>query len=656
MSTAETASGQMTGKRDAWITLGLGLGFLILYLRTLCPTVYLGDTGDFCTAFVTGGVPHPPGYPLFSLLGRAALALVPCGEPAFRIGCTVAAAAAAAVAVVYLLARELGCSPWSAAIGAANYGTGYTFWSQATRVEVYALHILLTALLLLATLRYRRTGRLTDLAAGAMAGSLGLAHHLTIVLLAPAVLALCGRRLWNDPGRGRRLALVAALLPLGPVLYLLLLVWARAEPLHAWGHTVTLPLLWNHASARLYRAWFLQIPTGAVLSQRLAQAGSLFLDNFPYFSFLLPLLGAGLLWRREREPGASLLLAGAAVVAYNLCYGIDDIAPYYLTVWMVAASLLAVAANVTAVHAASAGKRPALAGAALVLLIGLPLLRNWRACDLSRATWVREFARQKLEDTASHGVLITQGVDDTFPIWYVQDVLKVRPDVTAIDRRTTKFTWVFYPWDPSLWYLYRLRREGVDAPLHLPRDPAARAVAGDDEYLVDLLNRELRGRPICLAFSVPDASSRQDPPSFSRWVHERYRVVPAGIALQLYPKNQPVNLNDLLAKNDRLWSSIALPDLRGVRMDQDLDPDCVLNQYAGMLTSLGGLHQAAGDMSGAGAIYRRAEVWAPHFEPAAAALASLRHSGVQAFRRSGPAKDKHEHEHEPPQTVSTPSA
>src|SRR5207248_1185115 len=112
------------------------------------------------------------------------------------------------------------------ACGAATFGVGYSFWSQSTRVEVYSLHVLLAGLLLLAGLRYRRTGSRASLAAMVLAGSLGLAHHLTIVLLGPAMLLLCGRRLWCDPGRGRRLALVVCLLPVGPALYLLLMRWA----------------------------------------------------------------------------------------------------------------------------------------------------------------------------------------------------------------------------------------------------------------------------------------------------------------------------------------------------------------------------------------------------------------------------------------------
>src|SRR5689334_1915754 len=91
--------------RDGWIAAGLGLGFLLLYLRTLCPTVYLGDVGEITTAVTTGGVVHPPGYPVFSLLARLFLWL-PFGEPAFRIGCLVAAAGAGANSALYGVARK----------------------------------------------------------------------------------------------------------------------------------------------------------------------------------------------------------------------------------------------------------------------------------------------------------------------------------------------------------------------------------------------------------------------------------------------------------------------------------------------------------------------------------------------------------------------
>jgi hypothetical protein len=55
----------------AWLApLGAFVTLLALYLVTLAPTVVGGDSGELTAAAVTGGVPHPPGYPVFALLAR----------------------------------------------------------------------------------------------------------------------------------------------------------------------------------------------------------------------------------------------------------------------------------------------------------------------------------------------------------------------------------------------------------------------------------------------------------------------------------------------------------------------------------------------------------------------------------------------------------
>ena len=608
--------------RDACAALGLGIGFLILYLRTLCPTVYLGDAGEICTAIATGGIIHPPGYPLFSLLGRAALVLIPYGEPAFRIGCVVALAAAAAVAALCGLAREIGASRWAAAAAAAAFGASHTFWAQSTRVEVYSLHTLLACLLLWAALCYRRSGSLAHLTAAGLVGSLGLAHHLTMVLLGPGLLLLCGRRFFTGPGRGRRFLVLGVVLSVGPALYLLLMHWARAEPLQDWGRPVTLALLWDHASARFYHG-SLHLPNGPRILQRLAGAGALFVDDFPAMAFLMPFLGAWTLWRRDRVVVAGLLLAALGVILFNLCYQIDDITAYYLAAWIVAAALTAVALDALWARARRPGSQAVLAIAVCSWLFVLPLARNWRGCDLSSAIWVREFTRQKLECTDPGGVLISAGDDDTFPLWYVHDLLKVRPDVTQVDRRMASGMWSRRDADPSLWYLYRLRCQGVNAPVTVPREFARRAYLGSDGYLIDLLNGPLRGRPLCATFFNSHDPMEKDARVFFRWAAARYQILPLGLVLRLQPIRRPVDLKALIAENERQWTRITQPDLRGVRTDGELASDYILNHYTCSLINFGGLYELAGDRARAGALYRRAAAWAPGYKPAAAALAPL---------------------------------
>ena len=74
-------------------------------------------------------------------------------------------------------------------------------------------------------------------------------------------------------------------------------------------------------------------------------------------------------------------------------------------------------------------------------------MRNWSGCDLSHATWVRDFARHKLENTTPDGVLISALDPDTFPIWYVQEMLGVRQDVLNLDLAMLRGTWHNLDWD-----------------------------------------------------------------------------------------------------------------------------------------------------------------------------------------------------------------
>ena len=69
------------------LLVGAAVGALALavYLLTLAPTITWrnegADSGDFVTAAVTFGIPHPPGYPLYTLIA-AGFARLPLAEPA----------------------------------------------------------------------------------------------------------------------------------------------------------------------------------------------------------------------------------------------------------------------------------------------------------------------------------------------------------------------------------------------------------------------------------------------------------------------------------------------------------------------------------------------------------------------------------------------
>ena len=588
----------------------LGLCFLALYLRTLCPTVYVGDAGEIATAIATGGVAHPPGYPIFSLLGKLFLLLIPVGEPAFRIGCVAAVAGAGAVVGLYSFCREVGASRTGSLVAAAVFGTGYTFWSQCTRVEVYSFHIWMGFLVLLGAVRYRRTGGLRDLALAALAAGVGIGHHITIVLLAPGALVLCGRRLWCDPGLARRLGLATLLIAIGPLSYFLLWHTAAAQPLHNWGRPETPLLLWNHATGKLYRI-NLQLPDPGFLRYSLSAAGRYFLDNFPYGLGLLAVPGAWWLWRTRRDAAVGLLAAAGVVFGYNQCYRIIDLAPYYLIVWGCTAVLLARGWDWAAAYLPAPCGAPRLAWACAALLVCLPLGRNYAAADLSRATWARELARQNLECVEPNGVLLSYGDPDTFPLWYVQELLRVRRDVLVLDRALVRCAFLALHTDPSEWYFRHLQQRGVPVPTPAPRNVAARVSLADHGWLFHLAEHELADRPWFLTCPGSNPAFNGNTESFRLWVKQSRQVEPQGTVLRLYPRGTAPAPQRTLDRNRQLWTHIRVPDLGGVRLDQEAAPAYVPDTYARMLVKYGRLHERTGLKDAAAALYHQALAVAP---------------------------------------------
>src|SRR5438309_5601226 len=82
----------------------VGVAVLVLYIITLAPTTAMWDASEYITAAYTLGIPHPPGNPLFVLLGRVATLIVPVGSIAVRVNLLAAASSATAAAIWFLVA------------------------------------------------------------------------------------------------------------------------------------------------------------------------------------------------------------------------------------------------------------------------------------------------------------------------------------------------------------------------------------------------------------------------------------------------------------------------------------------------------------------------------------------------------------------------
>src|SRR5436190_22943890 len=92
-----------TVSREVWIAGALiTIGWLVIYLVTVSPTVNFIDSGELITAVHEPGVVHPPGYPLYTLLGYVVSHLLG-GEVAWRVNALSSFFGALAVGAMFFL-------------------------------------------------------------------------------------------------------------------------------------------------------------------------------------------------------------------------------------------------------------------------------------------------------------------------------------------------------------------------------------------------------------------------------------------------------------------------------------------------------------------------------------------------------------------------
>ena len=426
-------------------------GFLALYTATLARGVLPADGGELQAVAAQLGVAHPPGFALYTVLAHLATRLPLPGSAALKVNFFSAVTGAATVTLVYMGAYAMTRRVAAGLIAALALGTATTFWAQSVTANVRSLTAFFAALalfLLLLTRNWKmaqagegereQAGPLPALyTALALTLSLGIMHHASLVfmaVIAVGALLLLDPDLLQRPRRWRRpiLAAAAGLLPL---LYFPLRATAGvrgASPALA-----TWDGFWQHVLALGFRGDLFYFVEPEILWLRLRVMGNVM--AFQFHPLLLAGMVVGLAVLLWRDRWLALLLGGSFAVhtVVTATYRAPQTVEYMLPAYAPAVLGLAAATGLWAPETERAERigyfarsviRP-VAVTGLLLAAVVQGAKQYGSYQWLQAERVAEgYAAGLLEAAPANGVILADWHWAT-PLWYLQEVEGIRPDL-----------------------------------------------------------------------------------------------------------------------------------------------------------------------------------------------------------------------------------
>jgi len=506
------------------------LAVATLYVVTLAPTTSFWDTSEYIATSHILGIPHPPGNPLFVVLGRAwDVLLSPLGlSVAVRINLFSAAMGAMAhgfwFLVIHHILRHFTTDRvfrlTGAFVAVLVSATAFTVWNQSNVNEkVYTVSLFTIALLSWLAFRWQENlGKGKDdnlLVLMVFILALSVGNHLMAFLAAPAlaifVLLVHPRTLLNV-----RLYIAAVVaLFLGLSIHLFLPLRAALDPIineasptcESLGGALVSILTWGQGgcealSAALSRDQYVKPPLWPRLaplhlqlanylqyfdwqwSRALQGTQSLFAAARLPFTLLftsLGLYGAVEHFKRDRASWWYVMalfgtLSVALVYYLNFKYGYSIADPtgggsglhevrerdyFFIVSFSVWGLWAGMGIAVLWRQVARRVKKGYLVAAPVLVLAFIPLVLNWSWASRSGDYSARDWGYNLLMSVEPYGVLFTNGDNDTFPLWYLQEVEGVRRDVTVIVTSYLNIDW----------YALQLRR--LTTPCASGEDPQA---------------------------------------------------------------------------------------------------------------------------------------------------------------------------------------
>ncbi len=424
----------MKGNQKRIFSLSVFVVAAIVYGLTCCRTVFVGDSGELTLVLTTGGIAHPPGYPLYTILGHLWLKILFFLRPAFAANLFSAVSAASTAVILFHLLGRLNKSSASSIIPAAcalMYAFTFPVWSSATNAEVYALSGLLYTAALYTVIRFHQDGGDRLLIIAAFMCGLTLTHHFSAgVIIAGMIIVIIYRKKelsWQKiiP------ALIVFILPLSLYLYILVR-FDPGLPVN-WMEARSASALWGMFSGEIYRQ-FVGWPTVGDMI--------LFIRKTAVFSFgcfgpgliLLAIPGLILAFRKKLKLTLLLLIPAGLNLLMVSTYHIPDCEGYLIPAIISALTFIYVFAQ-WLIGKFSSNNTVAIVTACILVI--LPVWSNYAHCDLSRFELAEHYGKDLLNSAADNSILFLKSDNGSHTAMYLRYAEGYREDLTVYSTNCT---------------------------------------------------------------------------------------------------------------------------------------------------------------------------------------------------------------------------
>ncbi|MFH1313433.1 MAG: DUF2723 domain-containing protein [Candidatus Eisenbacteria bacterium] len=530
---------QVDDSHSKWNKIVAALVFLTVlgcYLVTISPTVSFWDSGEFIATSFSLGVPHPPGTPFYVLVGRL-FAMLPFSERALGVNLMSALSGAGACLFLYLITirilvlwrgvpqnlREktvLYCSAASAALAGGFSGS---FWVNSIEAEVYSPSALIMAFTVWLMLRWadrpKEEGSRNSLVLICYLLGLSVGLHLGTVLVLPAFVLfalLVDWRLFTDL---KFIMLVVFVGLIGLTNHLYLPIRSHLNPAIDEAN----PERWDAFKDCLLRKQYKPMTP--------------FVRQAPWsFQF-------GMFWRYFKEqwvgPGGSwtiLLMLAGGVGAFIHFFKQRRTFVLVGTLFLIMSLGLVIYMNFTdhevrerdyffshgffffciwiGVAFAYLSDLMAKSDKPGWMSLGLPAVLvafslstiyvNFESHNRSGDYNAHDYAYNMLVTVEPDGYIFTNGDNDTFPLWFIQEVKGFRKDVRVLNLSLLN----------TPWYIWQLKHLEPKVPFRYSDDEISRLRPYRDRdgkivMVKDLATKEIieatdDTRPVYFAVTVAD--------------------------------------------------------------------------------------------------------------------------------------------------------